>query len=224
MRKWYEYGDRLYEKVQRQIRYIFSKSRLTLRFDEINQMGGTKKMLAESKRIYKVLDRNNRKCFEDLLEYVYVAAWEDAGGRGKPKPPGRKWLDEFLNGYDPVTKYVYTHEVERKRARFFEAIIADVESGNRLAVETDYLKAERYWLQMGLQYMIDLEDATAMQAYRDAGVQRVKWVTMHDERVCHDCDELDGKIFPIDQAPGKLHWRCRCRYVPVKNGGRDVES
>ncbi|MDP8240373.1 MAG: minor capsid protein [Candidatus Hatepunaea meridiana] len=47
--------------------------------------------------------------------------------------------------------------------------------------------------------------------YDTVGVKRVVWVTADDERTCPECGPLDGKEFPIDQAPPiPKHPRCRC--------------
>ena len=47
--------------------------------------------------------------------------------------------------------------------------------------------------------------------YNQVGVRRVVWVTAGDERTCPECGPLDGKEFPIDQAPPiPKHPMCRC--------------
>jgi len=47
--------------------------------------------------------------------------------------------------------------------------------------------------------------------YDRIGVRRVVWVTAGDERTCPECGPLDGKEFPIDQAPPiPKHPQCRC--------------
>ena len=47
--------------------------------------------------------------------------------------------------------------------------------------------------------------------YDTVGVRMVVWVTAGDERTCPECGPLDGKEFPIDQAPPiPRHPLCRC--------------
>ena len=76
-------------------------------------------------------------------------------------------------------------------------------------------KAIRYWSQQCGQYAIDFTDLALMQAFEDAGVEEVEWVTEKDERVCSTCGPMDGKIFPIDDTPAKPHPNCRCHLRPV---------
>lgn len=220
MRKWYAHGDKLYAKLEKRIDSVFERSRLTLRFDEINAATAR----TESLRIYTILKKLNRKCFEDIMEYVYYRAYLEAREETGPgsKQEGRKkkldgkWLDRFLKEYNPVTKYVYEHEVERKQARFFEAVVADKEADDRHELEKDYKTARNLWKKQAKQYFVDVEDASTRQAYKDAGVERVMWITEEDDRVCGECAARHGLIFPIDRVPDKPHYNCRCRLKPVK--------
>jgi SPP1 gp7 family putative phage head morphogenesis protein len=55
----------------------------------------------------------------------------------------------------------------------------------------------------------------------DLGVKRVEaeveWSTAGDDGVCPKCAKLEGKIFTIKEAEGKipLHPNCRCSWLPV---------
>ncbi len=52
--------------------------------------------------------------------------------------------------------------------------------------------------------------------YRQGGVEYVKWLACGDDRTCSACQDLNGKIFPIDEVPeAPLHPGCRCTYTPV---------
>ena len=224
MREWYAHSDKLFAKLEKRIQSVFERSRLTLGFDEINASTAR----SEASRIYTILKKLNRKCFEDIMEYVYYRAYLEAMEENKQdnrqdnnqdKRPGKlgsKWLDRFLKEYNPVTKYVYEHEVERKEARFFEAVVADKEADDRRALEQDYKTARNLWKKQAKQYFVDVEDASAKQAYKDAGVKRVMWITEEDDRVCGICAARHGLIFPIDRVPDKPHYGCRCTLKPVK--------
>ena len=53
-------------------------------------------------------------------------------------------------------------------------------------------------------------------ALKDAGVEEVEWVTQQDEKVCAECEPLDGQIFKIDKVPMlPRHYGCRCYIIPV---------
>jgi len=59
-------------------------------------------------------------------------------------------------------------------------------------------------------------NAGVTDRYVEAGVDVVEWVTCGDSRACSRCMDLDGRRFPIGDAPPRpLHPRCRCTVVPV---------
>lgn len=45
----------------------------------------------------------------------------------------------------------------------------------------------------------------------------VEWSTAGDDRVCPQCEEMEGKIFTVDEARGliPLHPNCRCAWIPA---------
>jgi hypothetical protein len=116
----------------------------------------------------------------------------------------------LLKEYDPVTKYVYENEVERKRMRFAEAFIAS--KGNASEVKT----ALRLWSNMIRQYSIATTDEALLLSYKKAGVEYVKWITEEDELRCAECAERHNKVYHIDSIPPKPHINCRCYFEPTK--------
>lgn len=58
-------------------------------------------------------------------------------------------------------------------------------------------------------------DDARTEAFRDAGIDEVRWNTQQDERVCSVCHDRDGLIYPVDQLPPK-HPRCRCYFTPAR--------
>lgn len=223
MRNWYAVGDRKLKALIVAITRIFKKSRLTLNFDQINQPVRT--IQAESKRVYKLLEEKNRDAFLDLGLLAYMEAYAEVQPnitksenlQKAKKAISEKWLDGIQSEYNPVTKYVYVTEAERKRARFFESLVADAEAKQRREMENDYRTAENAWIRQTRQAMIDIEDRAAIAAYKDAGVRKVRWISQHDDKVCKECGRLDGLIFPIDAIPNKPHYNCRCTIEPVTN-------
>ncbi len=223
MRNWYKIGDRKLKALIVTITRIFKKSRLTLDFDHINQPVRT--LQSESKRVYKLLEQKNHQAYLELGYLVYIEAFKEAQpgmadseiSKKTKKTISEKWLDKLQSEYSPVTKYVYSREVERKRARFFEAIVADAEAKLRRDMESDYRAAENAWIRQTRQAMIDTEDRAAITAYRDAGVRRVRWIAQRDDKVCEECERLDGLVFSIDAVPDKPHYNCRCSLEPVKD-------
>ncbi|MCK5603048.1 minor capsid protein [Candidatus Pacearchaeota archaeon] len=57
--------------------------------------------------------------------------------------------------------------------------------------------------------------------YEELGVEEViaevEWTTAGDDRVCPDCEALEGRTFTIEEARGliPLHPNCRCAWLPV---------
>ena len=121
------------------------------------------------------------------------------------------WVEEFFDLYNPVTKYVFSNEIDRKESRLFEALVS-----NELERLKSYAYAERLITTQIEQYAIDLEDTIAKVVYEDTKVKKVMWNAEHDHRTCDDCSEMDGQIFELNKAPKKLHYRCRCWLTPVK--------
>lgn len=114
------------------------------------------------------------------------------------------WVLDFLGMSNPLTGYIFLNDIERKRQYFTEDVLsgADLDKAAK--------KAMRYIFGSTRQYADLITDAAAMQAYMDTQTQFVEWVTAHDERVCPSCNSRDGMIYPINNAPKKPHYGCRC--------------
>jgi SPP1 gp7 family putative phage head morphogenesis protein len=188
----------LNKKAVQRFQSAQSKANL-LDFDELN----VRSSIAE---LYQSLAEDNRKAFLELAQMVY----QEAEQRGDD-PPDEDWLEEYLFGYSQVTKYVYAHEVERKRDYLKEAVMtAHVGNQTKATSKQEFHKALTRWATMTAQYADGVTDEATMKAYQDAGVKKVRWNTEHDEKVCAECLKRDGKVYSIDKVPPKVHWRCRC--------------
>ena len=59
------------------------------------------------------------------------------------------------------------------------------------------------------------------QEYRNWDVEGVtvmaEWVTAGDDRVCDECQPMEGKVFTLDEIEGMIpmHPRCRCVALPI---------
>lgn len=120
------------------------------------------------------------------------------------------WVLLLVLAYNPVTKYIFENEIERKRARFAESVIASDTPLEEVAL------AKRLLAGTNAQFMDDLTHETVLLAYKDNGTKRVRWVTSPDDRRCKHCAEMHGKIYPIDDIPTKPHIHCRCWVEEVK--------
>lgn len=68
----------------------------------------------------------------------------------------------------------------------------------------------------------------SINTYRQAGMEGVEvvaeWSAMEDDKVCEQCQELDGKRMTLEAA-GKLiprHPNCRCALLPVVDEGKGL--
>lgn len=140
------------------------------------------------------------ECYEDIAEHYYG------------KKLGREWVKKnLLEVYDPITLYIFDHEVERKKGRHIESVLAS-DTPN---VEHD--KALKYWVRMFAQYADETADAAHLKRLQDEGDKKVVWRTREDSRVCRECRERNGKIYPISKVPAKPHIGCRC-WLEKANG------
>ena len=110
----------------------------------------------------------------------------------------------LMLAYNPVTKYVYRNEMDRKRSRFAEGVIASDRPHEEVAL------AKRLMIATNKQFAEDATFEAVVQAYRDDGVEKVRWVTSEDDRRCKECKSRHGKVFPINNIPPKPHRYCRC--------------
>lgn len=189
-----------------------------LDFDELNVMHSCR-------RLFSALDKDNRTAWLELARMKYQ--------RTKPhgdEVPVLAWLNSLLEENDPVTKYIYENEVQRKRDRLVEAVISVGQkwtSGEEKAADPtptdvagknkEYKKALGYWTRMTAHYCDAVSDAATVKAYTDAGVEEVVWRTIEDDKVCDECEERNGLVFKIDRIPPKPHWGCRCYIEPVRS-------
>ena len=121
-----------------------------------------------------------------------------------------KWVDGILDQTDFVTLYRFSSEAERKAYRLAEQLEVSTDR-NRLID-----RALKDWSRQLGQYAIQFTDEAVVQAFKDAGVERVQWLTEEDERTCRSCNELHGMEFPIGEIPPKPHYGCRCMLKPLK--------
>lgn len=203
----YDAADRAMRDINKRNLRAFSQLK-TLKFDELNVVRTVGKVYDDSVRIAK-------KRFKSVgIEAFFLALVEV--GIAKARAEGmaedsitEDWVLDMLEDYDEVTLYQFTNEVERKKQRTAEAILASHDK-NR---EVD--KALRLWTLQIAQYMDDTVVYATLDAYKEAGIEKVQWITEKDNRVCEECRRLDGEIFDIDKVPPRQHFRCRCILKPI---------
>lgn len=203
----YDRCDKAIREMNRIILRDFGKIRLA-KWDEIH-------IIREVTAVYQEELKRAKQRFYEIAFEAYLIIMAECGivpmkaQRMAEKAITSEWVDEVIEQTDPVTLYRFDTETERKAQRLIEALSAT----EQRSAEID--KAIREWSKQIGQYAINFTDYAALQAFMDAGVMELQWVTAKDERVCHKCHALDGRIFPVDEVPRKPHWGCRCFWIPV---------
>lgn len=201
----YDEADNAIRNINRQNLRIFSrlKSKL-MKADELHIIRDVTSTYDESIALVE-------RWFLRIAQLAYTQGRKDADNKGKQNPIDRGWLIDFLMMADETTLYKFLPEAERKKARLIEAAAAAQDKGH----EVD--KALKLWTRQIGWGAVSVVDAATIEAFEDAGVTKVKWVTKKDRWVCGECWDRDGVIYEIKNLPQKAHPGCRCRLVPVRN-------
>lgn len=211
----YEHLDTLLAKVKKKLRTEFNRLG-TMGFDELNVVN-TKKV---TKAMFDRLLSENEKMYQKAAKKAYSSAKQKAKGLGyieeEKEELGSEWLIGVLLAYNLVTGYLYDREAERKRLRLNEQVLTAREYDDRQMLNDGLRRgANLLWTQT-LQYGIDIVDKATLQAYKDMGVDKVRWVAELDSRTCKVCRERHGKIYELSKFPTKTHYNCRCYPEPVE--------
>lgn len=198
----YDAADRAIRDMNKRNLRAFDKLKL-LKFDEMNILRSVSNIYSDSVKIAKLR-------YLQIARDAYIEALVMAGiDRKKAEEMAEDsitedWVLDMLEEYDPVTLYQFVPEAERKKQRLVEALIA---SHNR---DEEVDKALRYWTLQIAQYAITSVDDATIDGFKDAGVEKVRWVAQDDKKTCSVCNDRDGKVYRIDKVPPKPHYNCRC--------------
>ena len=210
----YNYLDTLLEKLKKKLRNEFNHLGM-LGFDELNVVN-TKKV---TKEMFDRLLAENEKAYKKVAVDTYGKAKKlaaDAGHTEKEKSEiGGEWLMGVLLAYNFVTGYLYDREAERKRLRLNEQILTSREYDDRQMFNDSLRRIANLWWTQTLQYGVTVVDEAILQAYKDMGVEAVRWVAKIDKRTCKVCRERNNQIYKILEVPRKTHYNCRCYLEPV---------
>jgi len=209
----YRLADRAILNLNRATVRLFDRARRKagqLKFDELN-------VYRTVTELYDDLMETDRRQFLSLwaMRYTEVCGFLDGKETYREDTVDEMaelYITRLLSTPNPLTKYAWETESLRKRDRAIESVLA---ADGRASKNLEFDRAMRYWSQQTGFYIDIVSDEAALQAMKDRGVKRVRWVTSRDEKVCRECNELDGQVFDIDEAAEKPHVRCRCWLVPA---------
>ena len=207
--------DSLLAKAKKKIRTEFNKLGV-MGFDALNVVN-TKKI---TKEMFDRLLSDNEKMYRKAADDAYSKGKKKARSAGyaeveEPNGVGGEWLVGILLAYNLVTGYLYDREAERKRLRLNEQILTSREYDNRQMFNDSLRRTANLWWTQTLQYGVTVVDEAILQAYKDMGVEKVRWVAKIDKRTCKVCRERNNQIYKILEVPRKTHYNCRCYLEPV---------
>ena len=204
----YLYADRAIKDMNRRNLRTFGKLK-PLKFDSLNVFQSVSDVYEQSialcKKRYRQIALN---AYEAALILAGIEAEE--AERMAEDSITEDWILDMLEDYDAVALYQFLPEAERKKERLVEALIASHNKGEEVN------KALRLWtLQVARYADKSVEDAT-IDAYKKAGVKKVRWLALEDAKTCNVCAKRDGKVYSIDKIPQRPHYHCRCDIIPIE--------
>lgn len=202
----YEYIDENVERLKKQTQTAFNNFRLSLlKFDELNVM----QVKTKTESLFTKLKRQSDRFYTGLLNHL-----AESMGFEEDKYD----LDELLETYSGTLLYSFSTEMERKRERLFETMVA-IDDMSDPEILSQQKKNIRNWNTQVEEFGVDIERNIFLSELRDSGIRKVQWMTVEDERVCTDCSDLNGIVFDIDNVPRRPHIGCRCWLKGVSEDG-----
>lgn len=207
--------DKLLAAAKKRLRTEFNRLGM-MGFDELNVVNTRKvtqemfdRFLADNHTMYLSAAK---KAYKDAAKSAKVAGYS---GEEETEIDG-SWVETFLLGYNLVTGYLYGREADRKRLRLNEQILTAREYDNRELFNGSLQRTANLWWTQTVQYGISAVDEATIAAFKDMGVEKVRWDAADDEKRCEVCGKRDGKIYDILKVPPKPHYGCRCQLTVVE--------
>ena len=113
-----------------------------------------------------------------------------------------------------ITQGVLTGKSIPEVSREIGRVVED-KAAFRRAGKTVFKTAQRRATLIARTETLRAHNEGRMVFYREVGVERVQWLTAHDERTCPQCAPLDGRVFKIEDVPGIQHPACRCSRLAI---------
>ncbi len=136
---------------------------------------------------------------EDLAKRVINGIWVNDGKNWSE----RIWDNQLLLAEKLENQLINCLSAGYSPELFKEAIMTTFNTG--------YNQASR----IARTELAHIQIASTIDKYREAGVKKYRFLATPDERECSQCQELDGKIFRLDDIKIPLHPNCRCATLAV---------
>ena len=99
-------------------------------------------------RLYRDVYKIIKTEFEAILNPIYQDIYDEAidmGFDGDIRDLDEAWVEEFFDEYNPVTKYVFSNEIDRKKSRLFESLVASTKEKHQSYKTAENLLTYARW-------------------------------------------------------------------------------
>jgi SPP1 gp7 family putative phage head morphogenesis protein len=176
------------------------------------------------------------------MQEMYASGLTSAADEIAQIVEGQEWnVDQVraLKAIDAYTIKLSKQVIDREKAALKQLVRDSIEQGTSTV---DLAKAISEHFEDGLHFLNDAGtidrvyptdawaemvartetnrayNAGVIDLYHAADVEKIMFLAAEDERMCPECEELDGNIYPIDDAPEiPVHPMCRCCWVSVSD-------
>lgn len=216
--------NEFYEKIQPDVKKFISKIG-TLRsiYKDSNIL--VDQLLELFQKSWQKNDENMIKSFED----IYLLAAEYAKDNAAKDVKKKKAITDSSSFLNPNVEYYFKNQAsERMKSidyttkKYLRDELYDAYENNETPEEWEsrIKKVLDCDAPKGRAEMIARTELAwaynkgLVEAHKELGTHKVRWLSVIDNKTCNDCRENDGQVFDIDNLPDiPLHPRCRCTIV-----------
>ncbi len=215
---------------------VKKKNALRDRIYELRNTGLSESMAYLKDRLDELVKAENQfggKWLVAMYGLAYGLPEDEVHARFKPKTLTESQMDSVRkygtyngNTVDGIFQKVFESDVDRIMSAIDHGINANLAQEKKPGVYDGIIQlVNKAALTTSKQIMLNVamvangisNNVSVEISKRNieiAGI--VMWITEMDERVCEDCDSLEGMTFSPDEAPAcPMHPNCRCHLIPV---------
>lgn len=160
--------------------------------------------LAERRFVASIVKQSAAKGYGILNDDAIAVDKETVSNLARTNWSGKHFSKRILN--DKI-KLINTIEDKFVNGVNLGKSISQLTKDILTSISVNYGYAERLVRTEAIAYF----NIGARERYHDAKIEEVIWLSAH---TCDICSELDGQVFPIDEAPLAVHPNCKCTIIP----------
>lgn len=189
------------------------RAKLWVRFTDLYHETRKKKRRKENGLLDWISDMYEKLRKQALRMFLRIGRHYYKKAGGEEDAVTEDWILLLMDEFDPVEKYKFNDEFERKKYRTFEAIWSSL-----IAKESPEksIKTSRSLLNKQVsEKAVRVADMAELTAWEEIGVHHVQWIAHMDNRTCEECADRHLKIYTLDALPARPHYGCRCHIKVV---------